>query len=417
MADQKNKYKNIETIEGVVRSGLCISCGICAGICPQDCIEMSMKNGEVIAQIDDEKCVKCGKCIRVCPAGEIGVYTGESEDIRDYILGDYSEILFAQSGNRDILTYAQSGGVISTLVEALLGGGVYDRAFLVSNNGNTQPLVTKMFQKGDSIAEETGGSQYLTVSHEGTVRFIREHPDYRVILVAQGCVMSGLKKCIEALGLKEENYLFLGFFCDKTMNYRVIDYFNQGAFGPEGKLVNVRFRYKGKEGWPGNVRLEYSDGTVKEYGKEKRSEVKDYFVPERCLYCLDKLNRNADIAVGDNYIKENADKSGSSSVMIRTGKGKAIWEKYAKLFRCHKDDVKQFAASQVLAHKTQNYAFSIIKGFYPGRKTGLGKRILYREALHKIRVGKKGNVTSISRDRKRAERKRRILDRLNSLRG
>ncbi|MBR5901015.1 4Fe-4S binding protein [bacterium] len=45
----------------------CLSCGACAGECPQGAIS----EGSSHFQIDPEKCVSCGLCASVCPAGAI----------------------------------------------------------------------------------------------------------------------------------------------------------------------------------------------------------------------------------------------------------------------------------------------------------------------------------------------------------
>jgi len=46
---------------------VCLSCGGCVSVCPQDALYMkSLK-----ANVDDEKCIKCGICIKTCPVGAI----------------------------------------------------------------------------------------------------------------------------------------------------------------------------------------------------------------------------------------------------------------------------------------------------------------------------------------------------------
>lgn len=49
-----------------VDSGLCVACGACAEVCPQDAIAI-----EDISVIDASKCVDCGACVDECPAGAI----------------------------------------------------------------------------------------------------------------------------------------------------------------------------------------------------------------------------------------------------------------------------------------------------------------------------------------------------------
>ena len=45
----------------------CVSCGTCAGECPNDAIS----EGETAYVIDPDKCVSCGTCADACPTGSI----------------------------------------------------------------------------------------------------------------------------------------------------------------------------------------------------------------------------------------------------------------------------------------------------------------------------------------------------------
>lgn len=45
----------------------CISCGACAGECPEGAIDM----GDDHYMIDPALCTDCGTCVEVCPTGAI----------------------------------------------------------------------------------------------------------------------------------------------------------------------------------------------------------------------------------------------------------------------------------------------------------------------------------------------------------
>ena len=131
------------------------------------------------------------------------------------------------------------------------------------------------------------------------------------------------------------------------------------------RIKEFYFRSKVGSAWPGKVRIVLDNQEVVLLPSSARKKLKDYFVPERCLYCVDKLNRNADISVGDNYIKENADEEGISSVIIRTDVGFEAWSDCASLFEWSQDEKMALLDSQQCRKKKENYEFGCLKGVYP----------------------------------------------------
>lgn len=378
-----------DDIKKTVERNLCISCGICAGICPKRCIELEKTNNQYIPYINDKKCTSCGICADICPVNQIAEYDESNNNIIDYLLGNYKDILYAKTKDKKLLSEATSGGFITQMVYTLLEKGAYKSAFVVEGYNYDSQLQVKKFSYGDNLCKTTK-SRYLTVSYENMIRYILKHPTEKSIIVATGCCCQGIINVIRKRKLHRENYLLIGLFCDKTMNYGVVDFFRQHSCGKGNKLTNLFFRTKATGGWPGNVRLEYSDGAYKDLPNTERMKVKNYFMPERCLYCLDKLNRNSDISVGDNYIAGNKDKFGANSIIIRTDSGMRIWNKYKEKFEYKRDDLEEFIESQHLLDKKRNYCNARIKGLYKGKTKK--PDIAYKCAIRKIQIGKKDDV-------------------------
>lgn len=84
----------------------CVSCGLCAALCPNGVHRFS-EGG--VHLVDFTRCSLCGQCIRACPSGAL-LYSGR----------DYSPEELAALCSRDLPYYRNGGGVTFSGGEALL---------------------------------------------------------------------------------------------------------------------------------------------------------------------------------------------------------------------------------------------------------------------------------------------------------
>ena len=82
--------------------------------------------------------------------------------------------------------------------------------------------------------------------------------------------------------------------------------------------------------------------------------LKPYFQLHRCLFCCEKVNSFADISFGDCYIPEKSELKGKSSVIIRTKKGKTIFDKYSFFLTREKESIERIRDSQQLTELKNN---------------------------------------------------------------
>lgn len=378
----------MNSIEQITKKNLCIGCGVCQAVCPKECISFHKEKGMYMPVIGD-RCVTCGACLRVCSSVPID-YTDCNES--NFWQGEYRHIIKAQAKDEDLLQQSTSGGAVTQIIQHLLDKAIYESAFLVDGYHYDQMVQTKRFTKESSL-KTTTKSRYLPVAQTNAVQYMLAHRDEKIILVGTSCFVHAVRKVIQRYRLNEQNYLILGLFCDKTMTYQVYEYFKQ-HHQCTGKLQEMYFRTKEAGGWPGNMRLVFADGGHQDLNKTERMKVKEYFQPEACLYCLDKLNQYADISFGDNYIKENHDSKGVSSVVIRSAVGEQAWKICAHLFKYHEDTIEALEQSQHLENRIENLNFSLLKGL----ETKVPKEILaqtdpeayrskYQARLKKINIG------------------------------
>lgn len=395
----------MSNINKTVKNNLCISCGMCSGVCVKDCINFEHIEGMNYPHIGDG-CISCGKCYEICPGKGFDYKREVKSDDSNYNfwLGTYEEILCGKVKDGELLKNAVSGGVVTELVRGLINSGKYTSAFCVSGHEYKKELKSKRISK-DNIEElkSTQKSRYLVVSHEDAIKYILSHRNEYVIFVGTSCSVQGLLNVIRTYKLDREKYFIIGLFCDKTMSFNVMDYFRN--YKKNRELKNFFFRTKEVGGWPGGVRLEYADGTCVDLENKERMKVKEYFMPERCLYCLDKLNQFADISIGDNYTGVASDIEGSNSIIIRTKKGSEVWKQLEHLFVYTKSEANHIKISQHLEERKNNYVFALMKNkekginwvinnvegleLYTQQISFESLKKVYRNKLKKIQIGTK----------------------------
>lgn len=346
-------------ISSVVENNLCISCGICAGVCPKKCISSTFEAGSYKPTIDEKSCVNCGLCHKVCPGKSADYVTPYKDKIPNIFFGRFKKCLAAQIKDKELLAQTTSGGVLTKLIENLLRDKIYDAAFLVDTYNYDEEIFTNLYTS-ESDFTNTPKSRYLTVNQSRAVRYMLENRDKKLILVGTSCFIQGVLNVIAQFKLNRKNYFLAGLFCDKTMNYNVWNYFK--AFDKIDKLF---FRTKEAKGWPGVVGVE-KKGKKIFLPRELRLRMKDFFCVERCRYCLDKLNQFADISFGDNYCKtplpkEMDSKAGTSCLIMRTNLGLKIFEKYIDEFLVAELPAQEIYKTQKIEKRKTNFVFGEYK--------------------------------------------------------
>ena len=384
------------TVSKTADAGLCTSCGVCKGICPRECIHWKQRDGLYIPQIDTEKCVNCGLCAHVCPG--LGHSYETQKDPAATVTGKILSCCNAWSRDARQRHVSASGGVVSTMVEALLSAQLYDSVFCLDSYDYREQLATKRYT-AESYRSHTATpkSRYLPVSHEHAVRYMSENRGERIIIIATSCALRGIAAVIRKLNLCRENYLLIGLFCDKIFNYNVISYFEE-QFCQGQTLTALHFKNKESGGWPGDMKL-FPAGKSSLYAPiHERGKVKAYFMPERCLYCVDKLNALADISTGDNYTGINASELGSNSVIIRTPQGRDAWDAVLEHMEAYPVSIEAIQKAQFLEGRLNNLYFGDLRSARLGQDHDLNRGVprVHRSAdylqawesnLRKLRTG------------------------------
>lgn len=378
------------TVKKTVHADLCCGCGICKAICPKECISWNEKNGLYVPNINEQQCVNCGLCASVCPG--LGHYYEAKETAEETVTGPVLASYNAWSRDAELRHVSASGGVVSTIIRELLETGAYDGAFCLDSYDYRQQLKTRLY-----TAEEVKNcwnqsnapkSRYLPVSHENAVAYIKENRNARLIFVSTSCAVRGLQAAVKKLNLNREQYLFIGLFCDKVFNYNVISYW-QDQYCHGNTLEALHFKNKESGGWPGDMKF-FPKGKEAFYVPlEDRAKAKAYFMPERCLYCVDKLNACADISLGDNYTGKDGSKLGSNSVIIRTQAGANAWATAKDKLEIRNIGIADIQKAQAIGWRLDNLYCGDLKVAQTGAPLDLNHGVpREKEATSFVRVWK-----------------------------
>lgn len=128
---------NINTI---VNNDMCCGCGICAGVCSENCISMDINlNGFYRPTMNRENCSNCGKCLNICPSGEAIVHEEEGS-----MFGEVISVYAGWAKDENIRYNSASGGIATAISLELLDKGfaVGGTSFDETNTLRTISIVT-----------------------------------------------------------------------------------------------------------------------------------------------------------------------------------------------------------------------------------------------------------------------------------
>jgi coenzyme F420 hydrogenase subunit beta len=382
-------------VNKTVRADLCCGCGVCKAICPKECISWGRKNGLYVPHIDAQQCVNCGLCAAVCPG--LGHHYEPAETAEETVTGPALAAFNAWSTDPDLRHVSASGGVVSTLIRELLSAGIFDGAFCLDTYDYRSQMKTRLYTAEEVAANwhqsNAPKSRYLPVSHENAVAYMKANRNARLILIGTSCALRGVLAAIKKLKLNREQYLLIGLFCDKVFNYNVLAYW-QNLYCQGNTLAALHFKNKESGGWPGDMKF-FPEGQEPFYVPlNDRAKAKAYFMPERCLYCVDKLNACADISLGDNYTGIAESELGSNSVIVRTNAGMEAWAATKEKLAFREIDIADIRNAQAINRRLDNLYCGDLKAAKTDLNPGVPREKdaspfaqVWKKSLQKLNAG------------------------------
>jgi coenzyme F420 hydrogenase subunit beta len=341
----------MQTIGPVVKRKLCTGCGTCAGICPQNAVEMVRKRGRYVARLDKNRCNRCGLCHEACPGHEVDFERLSAAlfgDIpEDTAVGRYLGSYVGHATDRIVRCNSASGGIVSALLIHALQEGRIDGA-LVTRMRRDDPLTPEPFiaRTREEILSASG-SKYCPVAANTVLREVLDSNN-RIAVVGLPCHIQGLRKAEQRIPkLAQQIRYRISLACSLNFSFRGTTRFLENLGVAPDSVAVLRYRSQGR---PGSILVRLKDGrkwTVA--GDECYRQLRPHS-PRRCTLCSDMLGELGDLTCGDARGPQTlrTSRAGSSFVVSRTSAAEELLESAAsqRVIELSELDLEDLLAAQ-----------------------------------------------------------------------
>ena len=319
---------NEKNINFVVENNLCTMCGTCAGICPENAIDMVMNysKGVYLPVIDESLCNECGLCVQCCPGFKVDInkYRNRKKDeVRiNQLFGAYSSIFRAYSRNNNIRKRGASGGMITSILSYLFSEELIDAAIVTKMDQNDPIDVVPYIAYNDKDLLLSQKSKYAPTALNTILRkcLSDEFEGKRLAYVGLPCHIEGLNLAQHLYSkLAKRIVVTLSLFCHHMPSRRATEFLMYKNNIQFENLKHIDYRGNGK---PGRLRFLLKDNREifvhHLHWTYWGCAFLNFFIPVRCWLCYDKTGEMADFSVGDNWQKYKIDMKGAATVITRS---------------------------------------------------------------------------------------------------
>jgi len=319
------RFRNVQD---VTEWGLCIGCGACAYMCPENITLINVLDEGIRPRLEQNTCGKCDDCLRVCPGINV-IHSADQQRanvIPDLIKrwGPVLEVWEGFAADPEV-RYAGSSGGLASAIALYCIEKMHMHGLLHVGQDRNAPLKNKTvlsLSRADIMART--GSRYAPASPCDGLAMIETAPD-PCAFIGKPCDITAVTLAQSLRSeLADKMGVTIGIFCAGTPSSQgTLDLLEKEGIDPE---TVDELRYRGK-GWPGNF-------SVKIKGDEASREITTYmsswgflqkYRPYRCHLCPDPTSEFADIACGDPWYRSIEEgEPGRSMALVRTERGRAI---------------------------------------------------------------------------------------------
>ena len=313
-------------INAIIANNLCIGCGLCGVVCPEEAISFRWTKSQAWEPvIDSEKCLNCSQCYKVCPNSPecIADYAMSASNEDDMFgLLDSEGCYLSYDLNLNDRKKSASGGVLTLLLKELLSSDEIDGVLTSMPQWTSMGKPHYKMTLIDSVEdlEKARSSHYYPLCYKDAFNKIKDL-DGKYILLGVPCVMRGLKKLPNKI--REKIKYTFSLACGHNVNGRFLDCLakQEGIKKDECFTANLRDKLGDiKDINNFNTFFKLSNSEIRR-NRFKTGYTKMwtnyFFAHECCLYCPDFFGVDADLSVKDAWGRQEDNSAGASMLVIR----------------------------------------------------------------------------------------------------
>ena len=372
-----------------IYDSLCTGCSACTESCffPDSNGNLPIKlikngDGLFVPRIDANICTTCNLCYKSCPV-EDKLENNYSQEFSE-VLGSY----FAYSKDENHRFNAATAGITTEVGAFLLNTNTVE--CVISCKQHNDKSIETVYSYTENELKTTKGSIYRQVLLlEDIVKNLQEKEISKILLIGLPCHIEGIQ-----LLQKKNKYLkkclvyTCALYCKQTKTEEFSDVIH--TLTQTSKKEKIQFR---GNGWPGIISV--SDKKMKFQNQfTNLLWATQAFTPSYCFSCSEPLGTNADISIGDAWLKSYlTDTQGSSFVTVNTEFGKKTLHQMSESNILHLenipfDDILTSQNREAVLYKRQNglYRAKIFSDYFKDTETSVSLK--YKLRTHWIKTVK-----------------------------
>lgn len=327
--------RKLKNIDDVVDWRLCLGCGACSYICPQQQIQLKdrIETGIRPHRTKPRDCGTCDECLQVCPSHSVDF--GELKSRPDYKCsvdkktesdwGAITGIWEGYASDEEIRFKGSSGGALTALSLFCLEELNY-QAVLHIGEDPLDPVrnKTRLSHNREDLLSAVG-SRYSPASVCDGLGLV-EKADAPCVVIGKPAEIAATRNAAKLRPALTKNLgLTLSFFCAETPpTQATLNLLSEFTVDP-AHLNTLRYR---GHGWPGYFTTQEAQFPPRQHWTYQKSwAYLQKFRPWGVHLWPDGAGELADISCGDPWYEEPDGKNpGFSLIVARTAKGKRIVE-------------------------------------------------------------------------------------------